>query len=555
MSLPDVGRNDPCPCGSGAKYKHCCLRKEKEQRDRRAQEEEARAREAESEHDPETCPNCRRAALIGDAIQSDADWNQLEEAVDHYFWCQYGLIDLHNRRLDRPGKSGMQTLMSRLNMPTPALQAADRPAKLMLSTYVMFGHPELTGARSWIFEAARDRGRDDLLETYNELKEARPIAFEFEVDPMTRIRPLTGRTDEEAFDVLDVISDEGDFVQEPGVYVGWLHEWRGIPLVMFANPVPTRAAERLAEAAEESFWGETEEDFRRRDYEADLLTVCIDPECEEETGVEERRFGFEQDERATLEPSWLGFELMEALQEEGLPLAERYVPWHLALAGAEEGETLESVISEIDWQIQRAYSAEFLFGFGEPEQEEQEERDGPPIEEVLAWLGLDPDGRMELPATAEPPRGEERRRLRWATLMTRWLEPAWPAGDAVVGLPGRPTLGDWLAGLEYFFGDTLYRTPIEQLPEASGSYRNRLTKGLKRDRTVDEPLLVWDIPISTDRLTDRKGIGQKTAERTVEALRLLVESWLDEQTVEADEIDEAAAQQIGEGLDELEDLF
>lgn len=21
---PDVGRNDPCPCGSGRKYKHCC---------------------------------------------------------------------------------------------------------------------------------------------------------------------------------------------------------------------------------------------------------------------------------------------------------------------------------------------------------------------------------------------------------------------------------------------------------------------------------------------------------------------------------------------------
>jgi tetratricopeptide (TPR) repeat protein len=28
----DVGRNDPCPCGSGAKYKHCCLRKRKHQR-------------------------------------------------------------------------------------------------------------------------------------------------------------------------------------------------------------------------------------------------------------------------------------------------------------------------------------------------------------------------------------------------------------------------------------------------------------------------------------------------------------------------------------------
>jgi preprotein translocase subunit SecA len=22
-----VGRNDPCPCGSGKKYKNCCLRK------------------------------------------------------------------------------------------------------------------------------------------------------------------------------------------------------------------------------------------------------------------------------------------------------------------------------------------------------------------------------------------------------------------------------------------------------------------------------------------------------------------------------------------------
>ena len=29
----DVGRNDPCPCGSGAKYKHCCLRKQTKKRD------------------------------------------------------------------------------------------------------------------------------------------------------------------------------------------------------------------------------------------------------------------------------------------------------------------------------------------------------------------------------------------------------------------------------------------------------------------------------------------------------------------------------------------
>ena len=24
---PQVGRNDPCPCGSGRKFKHCCLKR------------------------------------------------------------------------------------------------------------------------------------------------------------------------------------------------------------------------------------------------------------------------------------------------------------------------------------------------------------------------------------------------------------------------------------------------------------------------------------------------------------------------------------------------
>ena len=28
MKTPSIGRNDPCPCGSGKKFKHCCLGKE-----------------------------------------------------------------------------------------------------------------------------------------------------------------------------------------------------------------------------------------------------------------------------------------------------------------------------------------------------------------------------------------------------------------------------------------------------------------------------------------------------------------------------------------------
>jgi hypothetical protein len=31
---PKIGRNDLCPCGSGKKYKHCCLLRKEQTRDR-----------------------------------------------------------------------------------------------------------------------------------------------------------------------------------------------------------------------------------------------------------------------------------------------------------------------------------------------------------------------------------------------------------------------------------------------------------------------------------------------------------------------------------------
>ncbi|MFB3854157.1 MAG: SEC-C metal-binding domain-containing protein [Vicinamibacterales bacterium] len=41
-----LGRNDPCHCGSGKKYKHCCL--EKDQAAARAAAEQAASAEAEA---------------------------------------------------------------------------------------------------------------------------------------------------------------------------------------------------------------------------------------------------------------------------------------------------------------------------------------------------------------------------------------------------------------------------------------------------------------------------------------------------------------------------
>ena len=38
-----VSRNDPCPCGSGKKYKHCCYAQDTEQRAQAAEAEAAKA--------------------------------------------------------------------------------------------------------------------------------------------------------------------------------------------------------------------------------------------------------------------------------------------------------------------------------------------------------------------------------------------------------------------------------------------------------------------------------------------------------------------------------
>ena len=49
-----VGRNDPCPCGSGKKYKHCCYAKDSVKHEEPVIEAEASAEpedpEAEGDH-------------------------------------------------------------------------------------------------------------------------------------------------------------------------------------------------------------------------------------------------------------------------------------------------------------------------------------------------------------------------------------------------------------------------------------------------------------------------------------------------------------------------
>ena len=43
-SVLKVGRNDPCPCGSGEKYKNCCIKKGESFLKKMARKEEKRKR-------------------------------------------------------------------------------------------------------------------------------------------------------------------------------------------------------------------------------------------------------------------------------------------------------------------------------------------------------------------------------------------------------------------------------------------------------------------------------------------------------------------------------
>lgn len=66
-----VGRNEKCPCGSGRKYKQCCLRKDEDQA--RAAREKAAAKEAkEAEKARKAAEKSGEAGDDKDAAAADA---------------------------------------------------------------------------------------------------------------------------------------------------------------------------------------------------------------------------------------------------------------------------------------------------------------------------------------------------------------------------------------------------------------------------------------------------------------------------------------------------
>jgi tetratricopeptide (TPR) repeat protein len=69
--MPKVGRNEPCPCGSGKKYKRCCLGKDQ------AFEREALAAARQASHDDERYDELTAAS---NAVLDLVDAGRLDDA-------------------------------------------------------------------------------------------------------------------------------------------------------------------------------------------------------------------------------------------------------------------------------------------------------------------------------------------------------------------------------------------------------------------------------------------------------------------------------------------
>ncbi len=90
--MAKVGRNDPCPCGSGKKYKNCCLlRDEQQERERRAHRaEEPAERPSELDDDLQDFP-----PYLGDLFEDEDEEYESEEAA--VLWSRFHEADHEGR--------------------------------------------------------------------------------------------------------------------------------------------------------------------------------------------------------------------------------------------------------------------------------------------------------------------------------------------------------------------------------------------------------------------------------------------------------------------------
>ena len=88
MTTKTVGRNDPCPCGSGKKYKHCCMHKDREA-ERAAKLQAASPAPIEPPPEEPSVDISKEEAIVPDAVESEQEIDPFDEIWDAFMAADY----------------------------------------------------------------------------------------------------------------------------------------------------------------------------------------------------------------------------------------------------------------------------------------------------------------------------------------------------------------------------------------------------------------------------------------------------------------------------------
>lgn len=597
-----VGRNDPCPCGSGRKYKRCCYRRDRSEPAAPSAIAGASAEDVRREID--------QAASLLRHIGADADTVAIEEGFDGYSIVDAVYDAIDHWRVERhaalDGVLGCYGLLhgDRLGLEVeafdgPLIEALDERQRALVERL-----RGATGFGAWRCEATYDGVR-----------------------PMPVVRLGDGVETK-----VGGVECFGDTPAKGDVLVGWLVDAEmlvpgtsvslkgGERLRFLLNALPLSAdmAATLAEADGRAAWGRGGA-FRRADYEADVLLQLA---AVETVGLWEVTpvIG---DASASLDgPVLVASQQMYWLEQEVLDLYHELLADLVVFRDVEDRWRGKFA----DWTDSQARpQAQWTFAVAEAADAQDRlgvldvllslrdmlgEDDGgwwwtwrPPLsrglahrllpdEALLEHLGLAADGEVRARdgrrAGALPVRVLEmdHEAMRDAGLDPSWrIDQAqrWAAKNASADLVDEleaavatldvqlrwATLVDHLAGSDVvlgyttvrqgitrYFGQSLGRRRLDSLVFGGRGTAARLQKALAADSGDEPAYAVCDLPSTLADLLALDGVGDVTADHLTEALIALVTAWPGGAPVGADAAAQAEAdRELADGLDALGSLF
>jgi hypothetical protein len=606
--MAKVGRNEPCPCGSGKKYKKCCLAKDEGEagsgwrwpssRDRSRPEPKRRDPEP-PRHGPEKTPDRstqETLKLLDDIFNTG--WSTLlttEYFLTHDVIRSLGYAPeevLYHRR--DVGELIVRYFMLGGTILTPQQAVAQTEVKVRLATKARKLCDTLLAAPFGLYRVVADAARDEL-EIYDALRDGPPVFVDSAIHTAKHAPRFAG--------------DRAEGV------VGWRFEHEQRRYLLVLGQLGKDGTKLLEDLSAE--WPATDR-HASAEVIGDILSALVDPRFEHRRIARSRkgssrlragRSGEALVEEAVRDATHDLLRQLHGSNGEPITLTGRAGSirqvrrFRERVAGAESSEERAALVDFVR-RLRDELVTDTIKSVG---------RNGPvdaklcerqvPLVRVLAVFGLRPDGTIERLAeedlargpsalllvpddhavwaavhrsapigaarrwVAEHPETEASAEVEaaWRRYLTeqRWLATFRSAEGTDVGVRLTPRYGELLHVFQALFDPAVREAPLDELDLGKGGL-TRLTKAMTwmgRKIPADGRFRVRDLPDDEPRLLCAKGYGYATHDRLVDALALLASQWrprragIDPATLDRAPRDGAVREILKEGLDELAVLF